>query len=314
MSATITESPSPKARFVAGPLVAPRVPDAFDARPYERFTVTPMSPTIGAEIGGVRLRGDLDDELMSEIRRALLEWKVLVFRDQDIERDDQRAFAARWGHLEQHPFFTYVQPGQTDDDVVTLAKDDKTKGVENNWHNDITWHVTPSFGAVLRAIEVPDVGGDTLWADMGAAYDCLDDTTKAQIDELVAVHDWTNSFGLGMPDDAVERLRPVFPPVEHPVVRVHPETGRRMLFVNAIFTQHIVGLDPDESSALLQTLYRHIGRPEFHCRLQWRPQTLAFWDNRAAQHYAVSDYYPARRVMDRISIVGDRPYGPSVAA
>ena len=292
-----------------GPLVAPRVPESFDNRPYERFTVAPMSPTIGAEIGGVRLGGDLDEELRAELRRALLEWKVLVFRDQDIDRGDQRAFASSWGELEQHPFFKYTQPGQTDADVVTLAKDADSAGTENNWHHDITWHTTPSFGAVLRAVEVPPVGGDTLWADMGTAYDLLPAEIQERIDPLVAEHDWINAFGRAMPSEAVEALRPQFPPVHHPVVRVHPETGRRTLFVNMLFTQHILGMDPAESAELLKLLYRHVQRPELQCRLRWQPNTIAFWDNRACQHYACSDYHPARRVMDRISIVGDRPVG-----
>jgi taurine dioxygenase len=296
-----------------GPLVAARLGDDTERRPYERFSVDPMTPTIGAEIGGVRLSGDLDDDVMSELSRALLEWKVLVFRDQDIDRDEQRAFALRWGALEEHPFFKYTHPGQTDADVVTLAKDAAAVGVENNWHDDVTWRETPSFGAVLRAVDVPPVGGDTLWADMAAAYDLLPDDVKERIDPLVAEHDWITSFGLSMPPEVVEELRTHYPPVHHPVVRVHPETSRRSLFVNLLFTQHIVGLPADESDDLLRMLYRHVQRPEFQCRLRWRTNTVAFWDNRAAQHYAASDYHPARRVMDRISIVGDRPYGVSAA-
>lgn len=292
-----------------GPLVAPRVPTSFDDRPYERFGVAPMTPTMGAEISGVRLTGGLDEELRNELRRALLEWKVLIFRDQDIDRNDHRAFAESWGELEQHPFFKYTEREQTDVDVVTLAKDAETVGTENNWHHDLTWHSTPSLGAVLRAVEVPAVGGDTLWADMGAAYDLLPADLKERIDPLVAEHDWMQSFGRSMPAEAVEALRPQFPAVHHPVVRVHPETGRRTLFVNMIFTQHIVGMDPEESAELLKVLYRHVQRPELQCRVRWQPNTIAFWDNRACQHYASSDYFPARRVMERISIVGDRPVG-----
>lgn len=297
--------------FDVGPRVARRVPDGFDDRPYERFGVRPLSPTIGAEIDGVDLGAPMDDELQAEVRRALLEWKVLFFRDQDITRDQQRAFAARWGDLEQHPFYRYVQPGKTQDDadVVRLAKDQLSPGVENEWHTDITWHATPSFGAVLRAVEVPPVGGDTLWADAGAAYDGLPDDVKERIDPLVAVHDWRHTFGLAMPADLVAQLDPVFPVVEHPVVRVHPETGRRTLFVNAIFTRHIVGVDEAESDALLTLLYAQMKRPEYQCRFRWTPGAVAFWDNRATQHYASSDYHPQPRVMDRISIVGDRPVG-----
>jgi len=192
---------------------------------------------------------------------------------------------------------------------VTLAKDADNGGVENEWHADITWHATPSFGAVLRAVEVPELGGDTLWADAGAAYDGLPAAVRERIDHLTAVHDWRSSFGLAMPPEAVEELSPQFPAVEHPVVRVHPETGRRTLFVNPIFTQHVVGLEPDESEALLAVLFRQMTRAEYQCRFSWTPGAVAFWDNRATQHYASSDYFPRRRVMDRISIVGDRPAG-----
>ncbi|WAM17974.1 TauD/TfdA dioxygenase family protein [Rhodococcus sp. JS3073] len=294
-----------------GPLVARRTPDSFDDRPYETFTVSPVTPTIGAEVSGIRLTGGLPDETMSELRRALLEWKVLFFRDQNIERTEHRAFAERWGSLEQHPFFKYTHPGQTETDVATLAKDAMTGGVENNWHNDVTWHAFPSFAAVLRAVEVPPVGGDTLWSDTGAAYDLLPATIRERIDTLVAEHDWINSFGKHMPPDTVEMLRLQFPAVQHPVVRVIPETGRRVLFVNLSFTQRIVGMSPTESDELLRMLYRHVQRPEFQVRLRWQPNTVAFWDNRACQHYAASDYFPARRVMERISIVGDRPVGVS---
>jgi taurine dioxygenase len=296
-----------------GPRVAPRVPEGFPLHPYRHLSLSPCGTTIGAEVQGVRLSGDLDAEVVHELRRALLEWKVLFFRDQAIGRDEQRAFAELWGPLEQHPFFKYVQPGQTAVDVVTLAKDAVTAGVENEWHADLTWHERPSFGAVLRAIELPPVGGDTLWADAGAAYDALRPAVRERIESLVAVHDWRASFGVGMPADAVEQLSEVFPPVEHPVVRVHPETGRRTLFVNPIFTDHVVGLEPVESDALLAVLFRQMARPEFHVRFRWTPGAVAFWDNRATQHYAANDYHPHRRVMDRVSIAGDRPVGPALS-
>ena len=293
-----------------GPRIATRLPEGTEPRPYRRFGLRALSPTIGAEVDGVDLGATIDDDLHAELNRALLEWKVLFFRDQDITRAQHRAFAERWGELEQHPFYSYVHPDeQSAADVVTLAKDAASGGVENEWHADITWHDRPSLGAVLRAVEVPDLGGDTLWADAGAAYDGLPADVRARIDGMVAVHDWRTTFGLAMPPEDVEALSPQFPPVEHPVVRVHPETGRRTLFVNPIFTQHIIGLDHDESDALLDTLYRQMTRPEYQCRFRWTAGSVAFWDNRSTQHYAASDYWPQRRVMDRISIAGDRPVG-----
>lgn len=148
-----------------------------------------------------------------------------------------------------------------------------------------------------------------MWADTGAAYDLLPADIRERIDPLVAEHDWITTFGKFMPQDKVDALRPHFPAVQHPVVRIIPETGRKVLFANIAFTQRIVGVSERESNELLTLLYRHVQRPEFQVRLRWRPNTIAFWDNRACQHYASSDYHPARRTMERISIIGDRPIG-----
>ncbi|MHB1138314.1 MAG: TauD/TfdA dioxygenase family protein [Microthrixaceae bacterium] len=292
-----------------GPAPTLRTPEDLELRDYERLSLAPLSPTIGAEVSGYSLDQPLDDETRAELHQALLEWKVLFFRDQDITRDQQRDFALQWGELEQHPFYTYVQRDQDDEDVVRLAKDAANAGTENGWHADVTWNLRPSYGAVLRAVEVPALGGDTLFADAGAAYDDLPEDVKERIDGLVAVHDWRNTFGLAMPDEDRARLSPHFPPIEHAVVRLHPETGRRTLFVNAFFTSHVLGMSEAESHELLAVLYRQFTRPEYQCRFRWRPGSVAFWDNRATQHYASSDYAPQRRVMDRISIAGDVPRG-----
>ena len=300
---------TPKRQFAnPGPRVAARTPADWIDRPYTRFTVTPSSPTIGATIGGVSMAEPPDAELFAELNRALLEWKVLFLRDQQVTGEQHAAFAAAWGPLETHPFVR-LRRDQPEDrpTVLRLAKGVDAKGYENVWHSDVTWRENPSLGSVLRAIELPGVGGDTLWADMAAAYDCLDDDVKARIDGMVAVHDWLTTFGRNMNPAQRDELRVDFPAVEHPVVRTHPETGRRTLFVNAAFTQHIVGLEPDESAELLAYLYRQACYPEYQCRLRWEPGTVAFWDNRSTQHYAASDYFPQRRVMERITIIGDRP-------
>jgi len=291
-----------------GPPHLHRLPRGVEPEPYERFSVTPLSPTIGAEIDGVDLSRPLAGEVLADLRRALLEWKVIFFRDQHLDRAAHAAFARHWGDLENHPFFGHVEhtPDQPDDspEVVRLAKGDAAKGYENIWHNDVTWRQTPALGAVLRAVELPETGGDTLWADMAVAYDNLPRDVRERIDGLDAEHDWIYSFGLSMDPEQRDALRPSFPPVVHPVVIAHPETGRRTLYVNRIFTTRILGVPEDESDELLRYLCDQAAIPEYQCRFRWTPGAVAFWDNLATQHYAASDYYPATRVMERVSIVG----------
>jgi taurine dioxygenase len=291
-----------------GPRLAPRVPEGWDDRPYTRFTVTPVAPLIGAEIGDLSLADPLDPELFQELNRALLEWKVLFFRGQDITPEQHRDFAAHWGPLEAHPFIKELvdQPGEVE--VVRFEKNEVLSGYENGWHSDVTWRACPSLGSVLRAIEVPAVGGDTLWADMAAAYDNLTPAMQEFLEGKQAAHDWIHFFGLGMDPDKKAALREDFPQVEHPIVRTHPETGRKTLYVNRAFTVHVVGMERAESDALLQFLYAQAAFPEYQCRLHWRPGDVVFWDNRSTQHYAASDYAPQRRVMERITVVGDRPF------
>lgn len=311
-TATASRSTTLPTERRSGPRVAARTPADWVDQPYTRFSLRPVAPTIGAEVEGLSLAEPLDDELFDQLNRALLEWKVLFFRDQHLTQAQQATFARHWGDLEQHPFavrtrsFANRQDAAAPD-VVRLEKDDMAKGQENIWHTDVTWRVNPSMGAVLRAVEVPDVGGDTLWADMGAAYDLLPEEVKARIDGMTAVHDWIDTFGRAMDPATRDGLRPDFPAVEHPIVRTHPETGRKTLYVNGAFTQHIVGLDRAASDELLGYLYRQAAYPEYQCRFRWTPGAIAFWDNRATQHYASSDYFPQRRVMERVSILGDRP-------
>jgi taurine dioxygenase len=266
--------------------------------------VEPLTATIGAEISGVDLADDLDDAVIAELRAALLEWKVLFFRDQPIAPDQHRAFAARWGELERHPFL----PEGDVPEIVRFDRGTDNRGYENIWHSDVSWREIPSLGSVLRSVVVPPVGGDTLWADMACAYDGLPDEVKERIEGLTAVHDWAHSFGLGMDPERVEQMREQFPPAEHPVVRSHPQTGRRILYVNEIFVSHIVGIERVESDALLAYLSSRARIPEYQCRFRWTADAIAFWDNRATQHYAVSDYAPQRRVMERATIIGDRPF------
>jgi taurine dioxygenase len=270
--------------------------------------IAPLTPTVGAEVSGVDLSKPLDAATKAAMRTALLDWKVLFFRDQDITTDEHLAFARNFGELEVHPF----APHKPDyPEVLAITHDRDSRGRENAWHSDVTWREKPSLGSILRAIEVPPVGGDTLFADMYAAYDGLSDAVKEQIEGKVAVHDFAH-FRTGMrkrgkSEAEIEAFNAQYPMVEHPVVRTHPETGRRGIYVNVGFTQHIVGMEKAESDALLKHLYAQAAIPEYQCRFRWKTNSIAFWDNRSSQHYAASDYWPAVRRMERVTIIGDRP-------
>ena len=278
--------------------------DALLARTWTSFDAELVGTTIGAEVRGIDLADDLDDPTMAELRQALCAYKVLILRDQDIDGDQQLAFARRFGELEVHPFLAGDEAAP---ELVHLAKDAAVGGYENVWHSDVSWRERPALGAVLRAVEVPEVGGDTLFADMAAAYESLGSSLQRRIDPLVAVHDIALSFGQAMTTAQLSESHAAFPPVEHPVVRTHPETAERILYVNPIFTSHVVGLAAEESESLLTELFRAAEQPEVQVRLRWAPGTVAIWDNRATQHYAASDYWPQRRVMQRAAIAGDRP-------
>jgi len=272
---------------------------------FQTLQIEPLTPTLGAEIGGVRMSGDVSDLQVAEIRQALLDWKVVFFRDQHVSVEDHIAFAARFGELEVHPF----TPNRKDHpEVLVIHKNEKTKFGENHWHSDVTWREKPSLGSILRARIVPPVGGDTLFSDQIAAYEGLDDATRERIDGLTAVHSFVQTFGRGMDEEQKAKFLEEYPEPRHPVVRTHPETGKKGLYVNRAFTKHIEGMEPEESERLLRFLYRRASIPEYQCRFRWRVDSVAFWDNRAVQHYAAFDYYPAVRRVERGTIVGDKPY------
>jgi taurine dioxygenase len=271
---------------------------------WRHFDATPLGPTVGAELSGVDLTTELSDEAIGEIRQALHDYKVIFFRDQPLTPERHVAFARRFGELEIHPFL----PSNTGEpELVRFEKTAEVSGYENSWHHDVTWRECPSMGAVLHAIAVPDAGGDTLFADMYAAFDVLDEATKAEIDELVAIHDFTQTFAHGMSDEERRAAQEKYPPQRHPVVCTHPATGRLHLYVNRPFVSHIEGMDKAASRDLLDRLCRQADSPEHQCRFTWSKDAVAFWDNRAVQHYASSDYWPHRRTMERASIVGSRP-------
>jgi taurine dioxygenase len=191
--------------------------------------------------------------------------------------------------------------------LARFQKDATVAGYENVWHHDVTWRPEPSITAILHAIEVPAVGGDTLFADMYAAYDSLDGEIKSEIDELDAVHDFTHAFGGQLSAAKATELQAIHPPVRHPVVCMHPVTGRRHLYVNRAFVTHVDGYSQDESAVLLDRLCSTATAPEHQCRFRWAADSVAIWDNRAVQHYAASDYWPHTRVMERASVIGPRP-------
>lgn len=280
-----------------------RLADGQQDRPYELFELVPQGRVIGAEIRGLDLSAPLTPAVREELNRALLEWKVLFFRRQHLSSEDQRAFARAWGPLETNPL---LAAGDSEE-VVRLDRT-AVPTFENVWHTDVTFRERPALGAVLQLREVPPVGGDTMWADMAAAYDNLPQDVKDRIDGARAVHDFIPGFERFTPQERLAALQDEFPPVEHPVVRRHPETGRRMLFVNASFTTRIVGMDRAESDRLLRLLFQQAQVPEFQVRYQWQAGDIAFWDNRATQHYAVNDYGPHRRVAERVAIEGDAPF------
>jgi taurine dioxygenase len=280
--------------------------------------VEPLTCAIGAELVGVNLADAIHDNgLFSEIRAALLKHRVLFLRGQNISRAEHVTFARRFGDLEDHPV------AGSDPECPGLVRIYKTPDqpndrYENAWHADATWREAPPFGAVLRCVECPPVGGDTMWANMALAYDNLPEHIKTQIADLRARHSIEASFGAAMPIEKRHALKAQFPDAEHPVVRTHPETGEKILFVNA-FTTHFTnyhtpdrvrfGQDANPGSGdLLRYLISQAYIPEYQVRWRWQKNSIAIWDNRSTQHYAVMDYPPCRRKMERAGIIGDKPY------
>jgi taurine dioxygenase len=296
----------------------PAAPSIIRSATRGSVKADPLTCKIGAELTNVNL-GDAarDDALFAEIKSLLLKHRVLFLRDQDITRAEHVAFARRFGELEDHPV------AGSDPDHPGLVRiykelDTPPEHYENAWHCDATWREAPPMGCVLRCIETPAVGGDTIWANMVAAYEDLPEHIKAQIAGLRARHSIESTFGARMPMEQRLALKARFPDAEHPVVRTHPETGEKVLFVNS-FTMHFVNFHTPANvrhgqdfapgaSQLLTYLSGRAAIPDYQVRWRWKPNSVAIWDNRSTQHYAVQDYWPAVRKMERTGIIGDRPF------
>lgn len=271
--------------------------------------VAALTPSIGAELRGLDLSRPLAADERAAVRAALLQHLVLVFRNQPLTPEQHIAFASQFGAIKRPPVAT--RHGGPPELNVLDQSDPRGEGADN-WHADNTYTATPPMGSILRIVQLPGAGGDTAFASMVAAYEALSPPLRSLCDELRAVHDVTRSLtkaiARGHSLANLRELQAQLPPVEHPVVIVHPETGRRALFVNANSTTRIVGLSEAESDALLRFLFDHTKQPEFQLRVRWEPGTVVFLDNRCAQHYAVADYRE-RRVLHRVAIEGERPQG-----
>jgi taurine dioxygenase len=272
------------------------------------FEVERLGARLGAEIHGLDLNRELDPLTFQALETALIEHKVVFLREQDLSTEQHVALSRRFGELEVHP----MRPqGQFPEILVLDNHKDNPVLSTDVWHSDTTFRRNPTKYTILRCQIMPKLGGDTLWADMTAAYDGLSDAFKTMIRGLRAVHDFQNFRALfsRSPEDQAKlrRMEEMFPNPSHPVVRTHPASGRKAIFVNPQFTLRIEGLNPDESRALLEVLYAQAHVPEYQFRLRWQPDTIVFWDNVTTQHYAANDYYPQRRRMERTAVVGDVP-------
>jgi taurine dioxygenase len=266
------------------------------------FQVHPLEPTIGAEIHGLDLRRPISDEVRDQIKATLLQYKVVFFRDQELTSDQHAAFAARFGTLYTHPTTTH-DPKVTPihkikaEDFAKYERAADPTTIEAGYHTDTSWRLVPTWGAVLRAVHLPPVGGDTIWVDAGAAYEGLSEDLKKRLEGLHVTHDFRQ---------ALARSGHEYPIVAHPIVRTHRETGKRILWVNFTQRPHIVGLDLGEARGIFTQILDAYRKPEHQVRFSWRPGSIAFWDNRAAVHYAVRNYGDFPRVLDRI-LIADEP-------
>jgi taurine dioxygenase len=276
---------------------------ADDAGPYDTIAIEKLTPIIGAEIDGIDLAQPLGNRQIDELHRALAENLVIFFRDQQLSEDQHLAFGRLFGELHIHPAAPSVA-GKPELMIIHADKDSPRANGEG-WHSDVSCDTAPPMGSILYIRKCPPYGGDTLFASMYAAYDALSDRMKAYLDGLTAEHSGDHYRGqyanYGIADKAE------YPRAEHPVVRTHPVTGKKALYVNKGFTRRILGIPLDESEGILDYLYEHMANPLFQCRFRWQENSIAFWDNRCVQHHAMWDYWPHTRSGNRVTVRGDRP-------
>ena len=290
-------------RHKAGPRVLDRIAPGVEPATFTRFSVTPVAVTLGGLVSGLDLSQPIDDETFAQLDRAYQEYKVLLFRDQHLTGRQHIDFMMRWGPLTDDQL-TPAPDKDPYDCLIEFTRDGSTVGLENGWHVDGTFRLQPPAGTLLRAVEVPPIGGDTMFADMAAAYDNLEPDVQRHIETLSATHDWSMGGYAGKYADRLDYFKEILPPVSHPVVLRHPTTGRKTIFVNRFFTKCINGLPQAESDELLDHLCRQADTPEYHLRVHWEAGTVILWDNVALQHYGVNDYYPQVRRMARATYFG----------
>ncbi len=283
-----------------------------DSKPEVGLRLTPCAGSLGALVTEVDLLKPLSDAERDQLLAAFVEHQVLFFRDQPLAPEDHRRLASIFGPPVLHGAYAHVDGFE---ELTILEVDPSAPPKIDTWHTDMTFMAEPPLGSVLRATVVPEKGGDTLFASAGRAYDTLSPAMQRYLEGLTAMHAFAQGFKESLAEPGgYERLKPMLdqhPPTEHPVIRVHPVSGRKTIFVNPLFTTHIVGVPAKESAAILAFLYEHVVTPEHTVRFAWAPGSIAIWDNRAVYHRPVNDFWPAHRRMERITIAGDRPRGPS---
>jgi taurine dioxygenase len=268
---------------------------------YQTIAVKKLTPNIGAEISGVDLTQPLSANQITDLKQALADHLVIFFRDQPMDFENHKALANHFGGIHIAPSTApWTVPGHPEVTIIHADKD-STYIAGEDWHSDMSCDPEPPLGSILYLHTIPEPGGDTVFSSMYAAYDSLSDRMKTYLDGLYATHDAAVGFG-GITPEGMKLPRSV-----HPVIRTHPVTGKKTIYVNEGFTVRIEGIPKDESDGLLAFLFKHVARPEYQCRFHWRPHSIAFWDNRSCQHSAIWDYFPQTRSGYRVQILGDKP-------